>query len=565
MEQVVLSKCLSTILLIIIMSPTYGFASQKLFHELIETTDQRKITAIFDRALSGNNIQNQREALLGLGRIGDHSSTLKISPFLYSNQPDIRAMAAFALGIGNDPKAHNLLAMRIKVEKHPVVISRLLTAIGNIGDPKGAISNILPFLNQQDPDIVAAACDGLTMAWSFHRETVSIPNSTQVNRLLELVEKQGVIAEHCLYTLSRLRTDVALFDISQLQNISQQLTSIESQVLAIRIIGAMKNRVFIEQLNQLIQPENPLRIRAEAATAIALLSENISEQDQQKLRPSLQQLVADSSSLVKVNLISNLTLTTENKSLTSIVNPLLDDNSQWVRQVAIMRLFAVNGSEMGGIFLKMVNSTDFLSQQLALQILRQYEMPDNQKYIEILSLSKHKGIKSIASRLLTDEDADAEVYGKPKKTITASEAIEFAGKKLKIVTSKGTITIQLLTSAAYTSANFYQLSMSGYYDGLIFHRVIANFVAQGGDPEGTGQGGPEYSVREELYPIEHKRGTIGIATSGKDTGGSQFFFNNSDNIHLNNHYTVFARITDGLNLIDSIEVGDKILSITEVR
>ncbi|MCP3675573.1 MAG: hypothetical protein GY829_14045 [Gammaproteobacteria bacterium] len=129
-------------------------------------------------------------------------------------------------------------------------------------------------------------------------------------------------------------------------------------------------------------------------------------------------------------------------------------------------------------------------------------MPDNQKYLEILTLSKHNGIKSIASRLLKDEDADAEEFVHPKETIAASEAMKLAGKRMQIMTSKGAITIQLLTSTPYTSTNFYQLAKSGYYDGLTFHRVIANFVAQGGDQEGTGQGGPGYSVREEPYPIE---------------------------------------------------------------
>ncbi len=94
--------------------------------------------------------------------------------------------------------------------------------------------------------------------------------------------------------------------------------------------------------------------------------------------------------------------------------------------------------------------------------------------------------------------------------------------------------------------------------------VIANFVAQGGDPEGTGLGGPGYSIREELYPVEHIKGTVGMATSGKDTGGSQFFFNTAENIHLNNHYTVFARVIKGMDIINGIEVGDKIISIDEL-
>jgi len=561
MELNVLSRFLfCTLIILSVAIHNNTNAADKLFYEVIEATDQRNVSATaFARVLSGNSQKDQREALLGLGRIGDKTSTLKISPFLYSKQPDIRAMAAFSLGISNDSKAHNLLLMRLKSEQHPVVISRLLIAIGNIADPKSAIASILPFLDHPNQDVVASACDGLTMAWTFHRETVSVPNSTQVTRLLELSQLQEPIATHCLFTLSRLRRDSALFDVKQLQQSYKKQTSIEAKVLVIRIIGAMKNPVFIEQLKRLIEPEENLRIRAEAATAIALLDY------QDNLLASLEQLSNDSSSLVKINLIDNLTLTADNKSLLDIAKHLLNDKSQWVRHRAILALFAVKGHEMGTQFLKLLKADDFQSQQLALQILRQYQLAEPEQHLKVLAYSKHKGIASIASRLLNNEDADTEIYGEPKKTIPANEAVALAGKKLEIVTSRGPVTIQLLTSAPYTSANFYQLALSGYYDGLTFHRVIANFVVQGGDPQGTGQGGPGYSVREELYPVEHKRGTIGIATSGKDTGGSQFFFNNSDNIHLNGHYTVFARILHGIDRIDNLEVGDKIIRINEVK
>ena len=136
---------------------------------------------------------------------------------------------------------------------------------------------------------------------------------------------------------------------------------------------------------------------------------------------------------------------------------------------------------------------------------------------------------------------------------------------MRIKTNRGDVSIQLLPMAAYTSANFYQLAIDGYYDGLAFHRVVPNFVVQGGDPEGTGQSGPGYSIREELSLLEHQRGSLGMATSGKDTGGSQFFFNNRNNIHLNNNYTVFAKIIGGLEIIDSFEVGDTVISITEIK
>ena len=169
-------------------------AFDQLLHEILEAADQRNsASAVFNRALSGNKLTDQRQALLALGRIGDKAATLKISPFLYSKQPDIRAMAAFALGISHDPDAHKLLVTRLKSEQHPVVISRLLVAIGNIADPRQSIASILPYLNHTDNEVVAASCDALTLAWTFHREVVSIPNSTQVTRLLELSETKQPI------------------------------------------------------------------------------------------------------------------------------------------------------------------------------------------------------------------------------------------------------------------------------------------------------------------------------------------------------------------------------------
>jgi len=535
-------------------------SGNQLSVEIIQAADQRNaLDPVFDRALSGNSLQDKKQALLALGRIGDKSTTLKISPFLYSKQPDIRAMAAFSLGISNDPKAHNLLLAGLKNEQHPVVIKRLLTAIGSIGDPKQAIASILPFLNHENMEVVAAACDGLTQSWTYHRDRVSIPNSTQVNRLLQLVESHSEpVTTHCLYTLSRLRQETGLFDQKQLLHVSSNIQSESAKILILRIMGAMKNKLYLDYYTQAISRDNPSSIRAEAAQAIAML-----EYENQWLL-LIKQLVSDPSSHVKVNFINNLDVTANNKSLIAEVEPLRTDKSEWVRNRTFLALFAVKGTEMEPSFLKHLNSEEFYSQQLALQILRQHKLEDSDKYLRTLSYSEYPGIKGIATRMLTDENPDAEEYGIAKENIPATTAINLASKQLQIETTKGPVTIQLLPSALFTSTNFYQLAKSGYYDGLTFHRVIANFVAQGGDPEGTGLGGPGYSIREELYPVEHIKGTVGMATSGKDTGGSQFFFNTADNIHLNNHYTIFARVIRGMDIIKNIEVGDKIMRINQL-
>ena len=135
-----------------------------------------------------------------------------------------------------------------------------------------------------------------------------------------------------------------------------------------------------------------------------------------------------------------------------------------------------------------------------------------------------------------------------------------------ISTEKGNMEIEFFAKdAPETVANFTKLAKDGFYNGLTFHRVIPNFVIQGGCPDGTGAGGPGYSIKCELDGENqyHDRGVLSMAHAGRDTGGSQFFVCHSrDNTaHLDRNHTCFAKVVEGLDVIDKIEAGDKIVSI----
>jgi cyclophilin family peptidyl-prolyl cis-trans isomerase/HEAT repeat protein len=131
-----------------------------------------------------------------------------------------------------------------------------------------------------------------------------------------------------------------------------------------------------------------------------------------------------------------------------------------------------------------------------------------------------------------------------------------------IQTEKGDILIQLLPDIApATVSNFISLAKNGFYNNLTFHRVVSDFVVQGGDPRGDGWGGPDYSIPCEYNEELFNRGTIGMATSGKDTGGSQFFICHSEQPHLNRRYTVFGKVVNGMGIVDNIEVDDKIIKV----
>ena len=115
--------------------------------------------------------------------------------------------------------------------------------------------------------------------------------------------------------------------------------------------------------------------------------------------------------------------------------------------------------------------------------------------------------------------------------------------------------------APNTVLSFERLARRGFYDGLTFHRVVPDFVVQGGDPRGDGSGGPGYTIRCEINSHHYGRGAVGMALAGKDTGGSQWFVTHSPQPHLDGRYTCFAQVESGLDVIDSLQEGDQILSI----
>ncbi|MBB5172975.1 peptidylprolyl isomerase [Texcoconibacillus texcoconensis] len=121
------------------------------------------------------------------------------------------------------------------------------------------------------------------------------------------------------------------------------------------------------------------------------------------------------------------------------------------------------------------------------------------------------------------------------------------------------LTIEFFPDAApKTVENFEKLANDKFYDGLTFHRVIPGFVAQGGDPNGNGTGGPGYTIKCETEgnPYKHERGSLSMAHAGKDTGGSQFFIVFEQQPHLDGVHTVFGRVIDGMEAVDRIRPGD---------
>jgi len=144
-------------------------------------------------------------------------------------------------------------------------------------------------------------------------------------------------------------------------------------------------------------------------------------------------------------------------------------------------------------------------------------------------------------------------------------------KKVKIETNMGDIVIQLYSDMPVTSGNFEKLVSERFYDGVIFHRVIDGFMIQGGDPQGTGMGGPGYTIEDEFTHSggnKNNRGTISMANAGPNTGGSQFFINLVDNNFLDDKHPAFGKVVGEMDVVDAIgkvEVGANDRPVEEVK
>ena len=125
--------------------------------------------------------------------------------------------------------------------------------------------------------------------------------------------------------------------------------------------------------------------------------------------------------------------------------------------------------------------------------------------------------------------------------------------KIKVETNKGTFVIELFDDKApITAGNFKKLVGEGFYDGVIFHRVIDGFMIQGGDPDGDGTGGPGYKFNDEPFEGEYIRGTVAMANSGPNTGGSQFFITLAATPWLDGKHTIFGKVVEGMDIVEAI-------------
>jgi cyclophilin family peptidyl-prolyl cis-trans isomerase/HEAT repeat protein len=210
----------------------------------------------------------------------------------------------------------------------------------------------------------------------------------------------------------------------------------------------------------------------------------------------------------------------------------------------------------------------YIARAAALSALTKYGAADAVPVLKTALADKDWALRVRAAALLKtlDPATDAETLIRPAPTRAAPEVYQAprlvnpsTSTQVYIDTDRGTIQIELaMLDAPLTVENFVTLARNGYFNGVSIHRVVPNFVIQDGDPRGDGEGGPGYTIRDELNERPYLRGTVGMALDWADTGGSQFFITHSPQPHLDAKYTVFGRVVSGMDVVDRIQQGDVI-------
>jgi cyclophilin family peptidyl-prolyl cis-trans isomerase len=201
----------------------------------------------------------------------------------------------------------------------------------------------------------------------------------------------------------------------------------------------------------------------------------------------------------------------------------------------------------------MLSAVNILDPANGRQLLQQaLSDPDWALRIRAAMLLRDQGVANV-DQAIRPSNAGRPVDGAAWQALVAPKFSPHAF----IETDKGTIEIELaVLDAPITVDNFIALARRGFFNGIAIHRVVPDFVVQDGDPRGDGEGGPGYTIRDELNQRPYLRGTVGMALDWEDTGGSQFFITHSPQPHLDARYTVFGHVVDGMDVVDRLAIGD---------
>ncbi len=544
--------------------------------KLLYLVDQRKLDKnLFEHAIEQPNEEIAIMAIKGVGRIGGDKAVPFLTKPLNSPQPNIRKAAAFSLGISGSETATDYLWQRLAIETSESVRKELYLALGNIA-PSDIVPKLLKeYQNQEKTEVIASIFQALVFAVTFNPEiadNIDMRKSQSVidfAAVLALLERDDMVSYHAGYFLARIKDINRRISPAQLQKFTVKLKDLNNKKIFAKLIGkiAVRNHLANRRLLSWLieQSENSdIGLATEAIRAMGeLLYIPQAKIQLGKLQASKNNIIAQTA----LNSLAESSL--QGREIKALFKKQLKNETPAIVVEAIRGLLKRQQRD------EMSWALNILSHQSAYVKIRFAQMIFDKdpvgfkNVVAMLAKNKDQKVAEYASKLLSK--------GKESKSANQNElSIPTANRKInlplalhkqlvRLQTTQGEILLRLNNQAPYTGLNFIRLVESGYYKDTYFSRVIGNFVAQGGDTIGDGNGSNGQMIREELSYLPHTKAAVGMATSGKDTGDSQFYINLAENIHLDRHYTVFGQVESGMDVALRLSNGDQIISAEIIK
>ena len=576
--------------------------------------------------LSDKSGQVRAMAAFGLQLLGDAGATADLLPLLADADASVASAAARAVGSLGRGDGEDALIAAIPGAAAPEPRAAMLQSLWRFADPAStsaavkyaadadsrvrsaalyvlsrkpietSLAVLTAALSDSDPYASAMAARALGLLarkdsippLAASLDSVKTPLVTNALIALEaILEKNpgAVVAEDRKARILTLAGDAnpnlaipALVVLRQFEatdrEVRQRLWSIaltgqgrRRQVAVVSVVAALRERAKAALDAAASSPDRALR--ATAAETLVFLPAALA-------KPYRERLAADKEAVVRLAVLGSLKTPEAVRDSRALVNSALTDTDAGVRAAAVEALGLLNDASIFPLVSDaLARSQVDASPDVAIAAIAVCEKLRSDPAARSIVESAYHQSKTLVARLarrslIQTFRADrtklpAPEYKTGRTVADYAALLSEAHRPLqaRVETARGDFVIRLAgRDAPLTVASFVKLARASYFDGVPIHRVVSNFVLQDGDPTGTGNGGPGYEIRDELNPHLYERGTVGMALSGPDTGGSQWFVTLSPQPHLNGLYTVFGRVVAGQEVVEGIEQGDPVRKIT---
>ncbi len=562
---------------------------------------RRADTLLVDTLLADADPERRARTALAIGQLHMRARFPQLRRLLTDGDTLIAANAAYALGVAKDTQAVAALARAIGGAPDPVA-REAAWALGEIGEPSRTVLSVALGDGLAVPlRASSAALRNAPVRAALVLATVKLRPAPIALVVPWLADTSSQVVRAAAYVVGRLRAPAGVRALLAVRaHADDEVRQYVARALTRSTVGDSLAVPAREALHEFMHDVD-WRVRANAAGSVSTFGASALDDVQRGLADSVANVrvvAADSLSVVfgrdslrwRRAWARDTLLAVRRLMLTHVRRlalPIFDaevatwqQHADWrYRMAALEYLARVSDADRVSAAEAFITDADARVRTAALQRLA--TIVDDSLAARVRALAERAStdrdsiVRTVGRRLLAPRDIAARPPRRaPPDSLVARPLAVYerlvrqwgaAGRRQPVAvieTDHGVVTLQLYgREAPLVVEAFVRLARNGFYRNTVFHRVVPNFVVQDGDPRGDGSGGPGFSLRESFSRQRHERGCLGLATSGPDTGGSQYYLCHSSQPHLDGAYTVFGRVLTGFDVMDRIVQGDRMLRI----